>query len=66
MFNVVKAEMLLNPSVFICKLIGWILTVSVVHSCFMLYEMLLLQFIKSLQYTEGNRTDVLTDLQPLF
>ncbi len=43
-----------------------ILTISVVHSCFILYEKLPLQFNKSLQLSEGSRTHtMLIDLQPL-
>lgn len=41
------------------------LTVSVVHSCFTLYEKLLLHFINFLQTPEGSRTRVLMNLQPL-
>lgn len=41
-----------------------ILTVSDVHSCVILNENLLPQFIKSLQPSEGSRTDELINLQP--
>lgn len=41
------------------------ITVSVVHSCFILYEKLFLQVIKSLETSEGRRTDIRINLQPL-
>lgn len=41
-----------------------ILTVSDVHSCVILNENLLPQFIKSLQPSEGSRTDELINLLP--
>lgn len=53
-------------SAFIYALMWLILTVSVVHSCFILYEKLLRQFIKSLQIFECSKTGMLINLHLQF
>lgn len=46
------------------KLVRVILIVSVAQSCFILYENLLLELIKSSQPSECSRTDMLISLKP--
>lgn len=54
-FNVVKAGKSVNVYCSINKC-EW-LTVSAVHSCFILYEKLLLQFINSLQQLKSEASE---------